>query len=72
MSIPIRELVVGDLIDLAQGDRVPADCILVEEMKMSVDQSMYYPTDEGSNNVQKESSKFYFGRLEDGEPDNHK
>jgi len=25
------ELVVGDLIALEAGDRVPADCILVEE-----------------------------------------
>jgi len=24
-----------------QGDRVPADCLLVEEMNMVVDQSLY-------------------------------
>lgn len=37
-SIPIKELVVGDIIDLQSGDRVPADCLLLEEMNMTVDQ----------------------------------
>lgn len=41
--IPVRELVVGDIVDLHGGDRVPADCILIEEMNVHVDQSMYYP-----------------------------
>lgn len=43
MSIPVRELVVGDVVDLNQGDRVPADCILLEEMNITVDQSIYFP-----------------------------
>jgi len=42
-AIAIRDLVVGDVVDLNQGDRVPADCILLEEMSMAVDQSIYYP-----------------------------
>ena len=54
-SIPIRELVVGDLVDIQQGDRVPADCILIEEMNIKVDQSMYYP---GDTSVEKEQSSF--------------
>ena len=41
-QIPVREVVVGDIVDLKQGDRVPADCILVEEMNIKVDQSMYF------------------------------
>ena len=41
-SIPVRDLVVGDIVDINQGDRVPADCILIEEMNITVDQSMYY------------------------------
>lgn len=41
-SIAIRELVVGDIVDIKQGDRVPADCILVEEMGIKVDQSDYF------------------------------
>ena len=41
-SIAIRDLVVGDIVDLNQGDRVPADCILIEEMNIKVDQSIYF------------------------------
>ena len=40
-SISVRELVVGDIIDLHQGDRVPADCICMNDMNLAVDQSMY-------------------------------
>jgi magnesium-transporting ATPase (P-type) len=43
ISVPIKKLVVGDIIDLNQGDRVPADCILIEEMNITVDQSFYNP-----------------------------
>jgi P-type Ca2+ transporter type 2C len=32
---------VGDVIMLEAGDRVPADCLLIEEMDMHVDQRMY-------------------------------
>lgn len=42
MSIPIRELVVGDVVDVKQGDRVPADCLLLEEMNITVDESLYF------------------------------
>lgn len=66
VSIPIRDIVVGDVIDLQQGDRVPADCLLLEEMNLVVDQSMYNPRD---GQVAKEESLQY----EDfHEPDNHK
>jgi Ca2+-transporting ATPase len=34
----IRDIVVGDLIQVNAGDRVPADCILVEEMNIKVDE----------------------------------
>jgi magnesium-transporting ATPase (P-type) len=37
-SIKIKELVVGDIIEVNPGDRVPADCLLLEEMNMTVDQ----------------------------------
>jgi len=42
MSVPVRELVVGDIIHIEQGDRVPADCVLVEEMNITTDQTMYH------------------------------
>jgi len=61
-------VVVGDIVDLKQGDRVPADCILVEEMNIKVDQSMYFP---GQVRVEKEESRRY--RSQDGRiVDNHK
>ena len=36
-SIPVRDLVVGDIVDVNQGDRVPADFILLEEVYIIVD-----------------------------------
>jgi len=45
MSVPVRELVVGDIIHVEQGDRVPADCVLVEEMNITTDQTMYNKED---------------------------
>jgi len=61
---------VGDIVDINQGDRVPADCILIDEMNITVDQSMYY---KNQPIVQKEQS-VYFG-MDSGlnvEVDNHK
>lgn len=67
VSIQIRDLVVGDVVDLQQGDRVPADCLLFEEMNMVVDQSMY---DARHGQVTKEESLEYDANFH--EPDNHK
>ena len=39
-KIPGRELVCDDVVLLAEGDRVPADMILVEAANMAVDESM--------------------------------
>lgn len=41
-SVNIFKLVVGDIILLEQGARVPADCLLIEGQDISVDESMYY------------------------------
>jgi len=41
----VSEVVVGDLIELSAGDRVPADCILIEEMDMFCDQASYFEDD---------------------------
>lgn len=35
-----REVVCGDVLLLAEGDRVPADCILVQALNFSVDESL--------------------------------
>ena len=37
ISVPIKEMVVGDVVQLNAGDRVPADCIILDEINLSVD-----------------------------------
>ena len=34
---------MGDVILIESGKTIPADCILIEEMDMFVDQSMLFP-----------------------------
>lgn len=41
-SVNIYKLVVGDIILLEQGARVPADCLLLEGQDITVDETMYY------------------------------
>ena len=38
--IPAREVVTGDLVILAEGDRTPADAALVEAISLSADESL--------------------------------
>lgn len=37
--INIRDVVVGDIIELNEGDFVPADCVLIESSQVTVDES---------------------------------
>ena len=39
-SIPGREVVSGDIVMVAEGDRVPADCLLLDSMNLTVDESL--------------------------------
>lgn len=41
-SVNIYKLVVGDIILLETGARVPADCLLLEGQDITVDETMYY------------------------------
>ena len=72
-SVPIRQLVVGDIVQISQGDRVPADCVILDEMNLEVDESIY---GRHRSNVKKEESQYYGGlegyHGDDGEIDNHK
>lgn len=72
-SISVRDLVVGDVIDIQAGERVPADCILIEETNITVNQSMY---DASQTKIEKETSKNYYANPETWnlgeELDNHK
>jgi P-type E1-E2 ATPase len=38
-TIPVSELVVGDVIKIEQGMRIPADCIVIEDMDIATDES---------------------------------
>ena len=42
-SVNIYKLVVGDVILLETGCRIPADCILIDGNDMTVDEKYYYP-----------------------------
>ena len=55
-TVYVKDLVVGDVVIFDQGDRVPADCMLIEEMDMKVDQRFFYPDEEGSEMVTKQCS----------------
>jgi magnesium-transporting ATPase (P-type) len=44
-SVNIFDLVVGDVILLETGSRIPADCILIEGQDLSVDESIYNHSD---------------------------
>jgi P-type Ca2+ transporter type 2C len=39
-EVPIRELVPGDLLILSEGEKLPADCEIVEAFSLKVDESM--------------------------------
>lgn len=41
-SVNIYDLVVGDIVLLETGSRVPADCLLVEGQDITVDETFYY------------------------------
>jgi Ca2+-transporting ATPase len=49
--VPARALVVGDLVELAAGDRVPADLSLLEVSGLSIDEAILtgesFPVDKG-------------------------
>ncbi len=40
MLVPVRELVPGDVVLLETGDRIPADCRILESVSLQADESM--------------------------------
>lgn len=63
----LKDLVVGDVIDLFQGHVVPADCILFQGMNITVDETMY-----GEGKAQLKKPSMLKTAEADIEPDNHK
>ncbi len=63
IRIPGREVVVGDLIILVEGDRVPADAELVEAVNLKIDESLLtgesVPVDKNTS----EGNKVFSGSL---------
>lgn len=61
-SIPLSEVVVGDLVVLHAGDVIPADCTVLESKSLLVDESALtgesFPVEK---TVQGESSQIYLG-----------
>lgn len=53
----VSDLCVGDVLLLEAGDRVPADCLLIEEMDMHVDQTSVYKGQESASMAEKQCSK---------------
>ena len=39
--VSLTDLVVGDIVSVDAGNKVPADCILIEEMNITVDETIY-------------------------------
>lgn len=70
-SILVRELVVGDIVQLGQGDRIPADCIILDEINLTVDQSAY-TRKSGDKLVKKGESQTAVGPTGERIGDNHK
>lgn len=68
-TIYVKDLVVGDIVLLNQGDRVPADCLLIQEMDMHVDQKQFYRDTAGSERQQKECSNQDIEKDKDENPD---
>lgn len=59
-------LVIGDLIHLESGDRVPADCMLVEDSGFMVDESLLTGESVGVNkkaNTTSKTSSVYMGTI---------
>ena len=42
MSCKVIDLVVGDIVIIESGMRVPADCILLRGMDITVDEALYH------------------------------
>jgi P-type Ca2+ transporter type 2C len=40
MSLPVDELVIGDIVELEQGNRIPADGKLIHAQRLSADESL--------------------------------
>jgi Ca2+-transporting ATPase len=71
VRLDARELVVGDIVLLAEGDRVPADVLLIEVSNLAVDESLLTGESEPVNKVGASSEARDVVQKEDASEDNH-
>lgn len=69
-TVYCSDVVVGDIVLLGEGDRVPADCMLIAEMDMKVDQKQFFPDQQGSEMAPKQCSYLDADRDITYNPDN--
>lgn len=63
MTIPAKQLVVGDLISFGTGDRIPADARIIRAVGLSIDESNLT----GENEAVAKTEKSFIGQI----PENH-
>lgn len=68
-NVLASQLVVGDVIQLEAGDRVPADCILIEEMDMKVDQRAYQLEDDANTDYTEKQCSYGSAEADWANPD---
>jgi Ca2+ transporting ATPase len=57
-SVNIYKLVVGDVILLETGCRIPTDCILIDGQDLTVDESMYYEDQKSATKKTEDTDPF--------------
>ncbi|MBV4419119.1 calcium-translocating P-type ATPase, PMCA-type [Clostridium tyrobutyricum] len=59
-----QELVVGDLIVIESGDKIPADCMITESSNFMIDESLLTGESAGvSKSIQKKENSIYMGTI---------
>lgn len=59
-----QDLVVGDLIVIESGDKIPADCMITESSNLMIDESLLTGESAGvSKSIQKKENSIYMGTI---------
>ncbi|WP_315114399.1 calcium-translocating P-type ATPase, PMCA-type [uncultured Clostridium sp.] len=61
--INAENLVIGDLIVIESGDRIPADCILIEDFSLMLDESLLTGESVGVNKSSKNKDNMFMGTV---------
>ncbi|MBV4432823.1 calcium-translocating P-type ATPase, PMCA-type [Clostridium tyrobutyricum] len=59
-----QDLVIGDLIVIESGDKIPADCMITESSNLMIDESLLTGESAGvSKSIQKKENSIYMGTI---------